>query len=419
MGHADRWACPEQRLMIANGTSLHVQDIVTGKILTPHFDIKDPVYGVAYSKKHNRLVIITSRGADNSTIIIIDAYLDASSASYTSQQRPSCFAFSQTTQELVCGMGTRGLELIKILPWDFAHFDFPVTITSVSRLSSGTVVANVTGSGIQLLSLDEGYTSPPQELIPPALTVRPFDKGRIIAVVPTNRDHIILVETTTMFQLLTIPVRRDLPVPTNRTVVLCASLEKKIAVYCFAEGGEEYIQLWNFIGQRSQWTVRVSEPPTVGGISPTCTRLVTFHGGRFRSFVRVSDMRDGGLLAELEDVGSAHPLDITFDSEYKFSICHDTCRIPYDARVTLLKSRAPNNSITRGEQLPLVGQAREREYCMDDSRGWVVSGSRRICWIPPGYIGSVDPGHCWAGSSLVMAGQDGTLRKLTFRESSL
>lgn len=79
------------------------------------------------------------------------------------------------------------------------------------------------------------------------------------------------------------------------------------------------------------------------------------------------------------------------------------------------ESCAPNHPIIRGEQLPLVEQAQERRYRVDDNHEWVISGSQRICWVPPGYIRSVQASYCWAGSSLFMAGQDGTLRVLTFQ----
>ena len=55
---------------------------------------------------------------------------------------------------------------------------------------------------------------------------------------------------------------------------------------------------------------------------------------------------------------------------------------------------------------------------VDDAYEWVVCGSQRVCWIPPGYIGLAQPSHCWAGLSLLMVGQDGMLRKLTFRKPS-
>jgi hypothetical protein len=65
-------------------------------------------------------------------------------------------------------------------------------------------------------------------------------------------------------------------------------------------------------------------------------------------------------------------------------------------------------------QLPLIEQARQKEYCVDGGNEWVVSESQRICWIPPEYIASTPASHCWAKTSLFMVGQDGTLRELTF-----
>jgi hypothetical protein len=56
-------------------------------------------------------------------------------------------------------------------------------------------------------------------------------------------------------------------------------------------------------------------------------------------------------------------------------------------------------------------------YALDDNLEWVVDAkSRRVCWLPPGYISGIKDGHFVVGSSIVMAGQDGTVRRLTFRK---
>ena len=145
-------------------------------------------------------------------------------------------------------MVTHGLEMINISTWRWTSFDLPVTITSVSTLSNGIVVTKISGSSIQSLSLDKGY-SPSQEPIPPALTVRPLYWGKIIVIVPTSRDCVVLLETATIQRVLVIPAQKDLLVPTDRTVVLCASPEKKAAVHCFVKRGKEYLQLWEFRSQ--------------------------------------------------------------------------------------------------------------------------------------------------------------------------
>jgi len=58
-----------------------------------------------------------------------------------------------------------------------------------------------------------------------------------------------------------------------------------------------------------------------------------------------------------------------------------------------------------------------RPYSLDENLEWVVdTRSRRVCWLPPGYVTGIRDGHFFVGSSIVTAGQDGVVRKLTFRE---
>ena len=410
------WLVPEERLMVANEASVHVRDIVTGNILFK-LHMRDPVYGAAYSQKSNQLAIAANSGSW-SFITIIDAQTGAFSDSYRFRRQSPCFTFFQNTKGVVCGGGTPGLEFVNASMGPRTRFDFPATVTSVSTLSSGIVVVNVPGAGIQLLSPSERYSGHRLDTLR-ALTVRSLDKGRIIAVVMANRDCVVLVQVTNMDRILKIPAPKGLSIPTDRVVVLCASLEKEIAVHCFAEGGKDYLQLWKLVEgapKWTEWTIEIDKPPSAGAISPAGSRLVTFRNARSTSYLRILDVYDGTRLAEL-DVNCPSPLDITFHSENRFSFHYDTHHVPYDLTASL---HSPPHSIIRGEQLPLVGagQAQKRQYCVDNDHEWVVDGSRKICWIPPGYIGPVEPSYCWVGSSLVMVGQDGTLRKLTFRELS-
>ena len=313
-------------------------------------------------------------------------------------------------------MTARGLESITVLPWRRTSFNFPATIISVSTLSNGTVVANVAGSGIQLLNLDEGSATS-RQLLPPTLTVHPFDEGKIITIVPTDRDRVM----ATVSQVLTIPAQKNFPVPTDRTAVLCASLEHKVAAHCFAEGGKEYLELCGFFQQSPQWTVQIVESPSAGSFSPACGQLVTFTGGAVQCYIHIWDVRNGRLLAKLvldgfERLSVAGSLDITFDSEDTFYLHHQTYRTVYFVGTNPPNSPGLSHWITCMRKVPAADHSPPRQYDVDDGHEWVVSGSRRIGWIPPGYIMSAQASHCWAGSSLVMAGQDGTLRKLTFLE---
>jgi hypothetical protein len=56
-------------------------------------------------------------------------------------------------------------------------------------------------------------------------------------------------------------------------------------------------------------------------------------------------------------------------------------------------------------------------YALDDNLEWVLDAkSRRVCWLPPGYVSGIENGHFFVGSSIVTAGRDGIVRKLTFRK---
>ena len=410
------WLAPEERLMVANETSVHIRDAVAGSVLVHRFGIRDPIYRAVYSHQFNLLAVMTSSGSNNS-ITIINPQTGSPSISYKSQRRSSCFSFSQTIKALLCGGGTHGLELINMSTWPCTSPDFPaMTITSVLTLSNGTVVVNVAGSGIQLLNLDMGHATSEQP-VPPTVTVRPFDRGGIIAIFSADSDSIILLETATMSQILTIPCREKLSDPTARTVALYTSAEDKVAVHCFARGGEEYLELWKPDYLRPQWTVQTNKlSPSAGSISSDCTRLVTLHNGHSHSYVCVWNMGDGRPLVTQDVDWSPHPLDVTFGLEYFFRVDHDTHRILY--RITTSRwFSPPTYSVDRLKKVTLDRRAWKEQYCVDDDHKWVVSGSQKICWIPSGYIASTHQSHCWAGSSLVMVGQDGTLRKLKFRET--
>jgi len=408
------WLASEEHLVVASEASVHIWDVAARTVLHA-FSIQDPIRGVIYSKNHRRLAIAAGSGVE-SAITTINPQLVTPSGPHRVQGRVSCFAFSQAADKLVCAMESQGLQSFNISTQRWEELDHPATITSVSTLSNGIVVANAAGFGIQLLRPEEGC-APSRQPVTPMLTTRPLDGDRIIAIVPVSRDCVILLESTTMRQLLKIPARENLPILTDRAVVICASLKTEVAVHCFEEGNRANLQLWKFGYGDPVWSAKVGELPSIGGISPAGAHLVTFHVTHDRTYICNWSLKDGRLLAQLplDQPYPTSPLDIAFGSEDQFYSYHDTYRIPYNIAASS-KSHGPNRSIIRGGQLPLVGEARERRYWVDESHEWVISGSQRICWIPPGYIGSAQASHCWAGSSLFMAGHDGTLRVLTFRE---
>ena len=414
------WLDPERLLAVSTRTSVRAWDVIAGTTLWT-FPTRPPVYHMIYSHTLRTLVAMARLSLGN-TITLIDPSTGQSTPSLVPQNL-SCFTFSQTTEELVCGMETHGLQIFNVSTRRWRHIEYPDTATSVSSLPNGTITANFVGSGVQLLNLDGEYVASRQPTIT-AFTVHAFDQDRIIAILPPSRDRIALLELATMSELLTAPPLGTHIIPPERTAILCASLDNQMAACSFKVKETELLQLWKFHDESPKWSMVIEGLPSVGGISPSGARLATFFEVDNQTCISVWDTRNGKLEAQLR-VDPIHPLDITFDSEKRFYSHDDITRVPYVVTsslrnrafnaVPLLKSAITNNSINRREPLPLIGGPQRGCYDVDQTREWVVRDSERICWIPPGYIGSVQPSYWWIGRSLVMVGLDGNLRKFTFQ----
>ena len=428
------WLEPGKQLIVAGKKSAEVWDVVAGRILRS-FTMDDEICGVAYAQRLDRFAIATTSEA-NSTITVVDPHTGTSFIHRIPHQT-SCLVFSPAMDEFVCRVGTHEVGLFSVPARSWRQFDHLSRILSISTLLNGTVVANVDGSSIQLLSLDkgnppprqpttslptldtldEGY-SPPRQLTASILTLDTVDEGSIITILPSNchRGHIVLLEPTTMSKIQTIP-----PPSENRfnySKILCASLKHRIVVHYSSNSRFGYLRLWRFGDKTPSWTSRIGIRRLVAGISPNGSRLVAIDDNDAFSRVRVWNIENGTCVAD-RCVGRpwlTHPLKIIFESEDKFYSHHDTFFTHFTIR---------GSSITHHNQLPLAEQSQKhynvddsREWIVDDSREWIVESSKRVCWIPPGYISQFGNGYLRVGNMLIMGGDDGVVRKITFREPS-
>ena len=408
------WLEPEEWLAVAGEASVYIWDVALGEVLH-RFEMQDPVCGAVYSEKFDIFAVLANSEVQ-STVVIVDAQTGSVSPSRGALKRfsKSSIAFSRTVKELICGLSTRGLRLFNVSTRVWKFSEYPDTINFLSSLPNGTMVANVPGLGIQLLSLKDQESAPSrQPLSIPVLIIHAFDGARVIAIVPNDSNRIVLVRPNASDHLVTIHPRNGHTIPNHRTHILCASYGHKVAAYCFEDGGKELLQLWEFGHENPRWTAEIGGIPSAGSISPSGEWLVTSHGVGDDISIRVWRTSDGKLRLRKElrlrvdQSFSIHPLQIKFQkgrlspsdeiSHYvDFLDGHRVCLIP---------------SFT-----DLTGHPCRRWYDVSDNREWVLRGSERVCWIPPGYIRSVEPGYCWDRSTLVMIGQDGTLRELTFAE---
>ena len=181
-GRTPCWMAPEELIMVVDRGSVFIRNVVTKGPPVRKFDLLGPAHRTIYSQTFDLLAIMTPYSLRHS-FTILDVKTGTSSTLHGGGKRPSSIAFSQNTKHLVCGGEVPGLETVDISTGCWTRFDFPAKVKSVSTLSNGTVVANVRGSGIQLLRLDQEHASPQQ---PTPLTVYPLDKGRIITIVPAT-----------------------------------------------------------------------------------------------------------------------------------------------------------------------------------------------------------------------------------------
>ena len=250
--------------------------------------------------------------------------------------------------------------------------------------------------------------------------VYPLGKKYIICVTQPDR-HLTLLELETLRELRpdddTLPFGSFLPnqAPSARAS-FCPGLVAKIHIPAVMHAWRSgtplpgWVDAADYIGS---WKLY--------GLSPACTEIVAVivHERLRLQELLVKDVEHGDRLACIdlkdEDLGGGKVYDIIFDSETRFHLKIDRpgqrVQIPYD--ITATPSGRFSHTITRGEPMPLP----EPPYTLDTNCEWVLDAqSRKICWIPPGNIRKGKDGHLWVGSSLVMVGDDGVLRKISFRE---
>ena len=170
------------------------------------------------------------------------------------------------------------------------------------------------------------------------------------------------------------------------------------------------------------WTETAEDGTLLGGLSPNHTRIATVCDLPQRR-LRVVDIVYGTILADLpledDDLEAGVIYHLAFDSETRFYLRVDGpsyhTQIPYDVMASPSGQYA--YTIERGDPEPLSEPRKMPPYSLDTNYEWVLdTESRKICWVSPENIRRGNGGHFWAGLSLVMLGNDGVVRKLTFKD---
>ena len=249
--------------------------------------------------------------------------------------------------------------------------------------------------------------------------IYPLGEDHIICVLEPNRC-LILLELETLRKLRPgdeAPLLR--PLPTNLSSSARALFGRGLIEQLDVSVVMEAWRSGTPLPERAEAADEVS----LSALSPSCTRVVTAVYDSPQRELRVQHVEDGITLAkiplELCDLGVGEIYDLAFDSETRFYLKIDGpgrhIQIPYDI---IPSSSGPySHTITQGEPVPLSEPRAKPPYTLDANCEWVIDAeSRKICWISPGNVRRGNGGHFWAGLSLVMAGDDGIVRKLTFKD---
>jgi hypothetical protein len=249
--------------------------------------------------------------------------------------------------------------------------------------------------------------------------VYPLGEKHIVCLLQPNR-HLTLLELETLQEL-----RPDdntsllgLPLMNHPPSARASFSHGFVAEF----GASVVMQAWRSGIPLPEWIEAADQDPPLGALSPECTRIAAFYGSP-RQELWVKDAEDGTVLANLllgdVDFRMGEVYDVTFGSETRFYLKIDGpgyhVQIPHD--ITASPSGPYSHTITKGEPVPLLEPRATPLYTLDANCEWVVDAkSRKICWISPGNVRRGDGGHFWAGLELVMVGDDGIVRKLSFRE---
>jgi len=316
-------------------------------------------------------------------------------------------------KEIVCITSPGGVQLFDIRSKSWTN-DPPLLNTATSlAVSMNRNLVVQTKNSIQIFPIDvlTGEGNKAQKDAHPS-HIYPLGKNYIICILQPTRN-LTLLELETL---------QELPHHKNK-FLLRSLLENQLASACglFAEFGiSVVVGAWESGSPLPQQRETAEDVPLCEW-SPRCTLTVTVHNSpQWELCLR--NAKNGRVLLTLplgdNNVEKGEVYDITFDSETNFYLKiegpRQHFRIPYTIKQPLGQHL---HTITKKKPIPLSKPRPVPPYRLDANGEWVLNmKSKKICWVPPGNLRRGDGGHFWAGLSLVMLGDDGVVRKLTFKD---
>ena len=429
------WVSPRV-LAVVTRSSVYVCDIVSG-LTSKSIAVPGSVWGMVYLESRDELMVGVSQsalGVDQEKSLFVTLryqqrapYLSESNAvGQSSVQRQQLSNPTLVDEEMiVCISSTNGVQLFDTTSHAWINGPSPLaTATSVAISPNRNIVVQ-TNDSIQIFSNDILTKVPmsdePHNNVLCISHIYPLGKKYIICVLQPSRRLALLklktmqevrpsdVSTVSLCSLLT---NQSLPSPTPSGHGLVVEF-----------GVSVILEAWQSGIPLPKWTEGAEEDTQLSGLSPKSTWIITVCGAPQRE-VQMKDVKDGTVLAYLplgdDNFGAGEVYSIVFDSETRFYLKVNGppgrhIQIPCD--IITPPSGSGSYEITKGEPVPLSEPRAVPPYALDANCEWILDAkSRKVCWVSPENIRRGNGGHFWAGLSLVMVGDDGVVRKLTFGE---
>ena len=320
--------------------------------------------------------------------------------------------------EVVCITPPRGVQLFDAESHDWTK-NPPLldAATSVAVSLNRNLVAQARDS-IQIFSLDVLKTGEARDELYPS-HIYPLGEKHVVCLQPSR--HLTILELESLRKLRsgdnTSSTRSLLA---NQSPCVRPSLGRGLVAELSISA---VMQAWQWgTPLPEQAEVADGDEPALSGLSPRCTLVVTVYGPP-RQELHVKYAKGGITLAktplEHGDLGPGEVYDLAFDSETRFHLKMDGpgwhAQVPYE--IIAPPSGIYSHAVIKGEPVLLPVPREIPPYTLDANCEWVLDAqSRKICWISPGNVRRGDGGHFWAGLSLVMVGDDGVVRKVSFKE---
>ena len=416
------WVSPLEAA-ITTYSSLYTHNVTTNKDLGTHH-MWGRVWGMVrmVNKATNReeFLVGTSQlgGGSGWSSFEIGLYREDSLSFLESQKLTHHGRLSRPVlvgEEIACITHPTGVQSFNTRSYSSTNPPLLDAATSVAVSLNRNLVAQ-TKDSIQIFSTDVLTSGKTRDIV------------HLSHIYPLGGNHVVCVQPTRSLAVLELETLQTLCHENDNTPLKTLLTDQPpSARSSFGRGpAAEFgvpvvIEAWRSGTLLPEWTESANGDGLSSGLSPKRTHIVTIYGPPRRE-LRVKDAKDGTILANLpldDDLAAGEVYDVTFDSEIRFHLKIDGpehhVQIPYD--ITASPSGTYSHTIIMGEPAALLEPRKTPPYTLDENFEWVLDAkSRKICWIPPGNVRRGGGGHFWVGLSLVMAGDDGVVRKLSFKE---